>query len=385
MTQKGGSPVLSTASLHIPSLDGLRAISFAIVFFAHSGLYVLLPIPGGFGVTVFFFLSGYLITTLLRLERQTSGAVSIRRFYLRRVLRILPPFYLVLMFAAGLTLLGLLPGGLHRPTLLAQSFHIANYWFIVNGSGEAPAGTVPYWSLAVEEHFYLVFPLLFVFMSRRLSFAGQARVLWAACAAVLAWRCLLVFGINAPTDWTYMGSDARFDSILFGCALALGANPMFDAPRGSDRVWKYVLAPVALLLLLLTFAVRAPWFRETLRYTLQGIALSPLFVVAIRFPSWLPFRPLNTRPLAFLGALSYTLYLAHQVVIMALLHRYPGMDRYAVGAAAFAIAFVIAYAMHVLVEKPCARLRRRLSGGREAARPARSPETEPVGMAIGSA
>ena len=133
---------------------------------------------------------------------------------------------------------------------------------------------------------------------------------------------------------------------------------------------------------MLTFAIRASWFRETFRYTLQGIALTPLFIVAIRFPSWLPLRPLNTRALAFLGALSYTLYLAHQVVIMALLNRYPAIDRYALGASAFAIAFVIAYAMHVLVEKPCARLRRRLSGGRKAARPTRSPE--PVGMAIGS-
>jgi peptidoglycan/LPS O-acetylase OafA/YrhL len=151
-------------------------------------------------------------------------------------------------------------------------------------------------------------------------------------------------------------------------------------------VWKYVALPAALCVLLLTFVVRAPWFRETIRYTLQGIALTPLFVAAIRFPSWLPFRPLNTRPLAFLGALSYTLYLTHQVVIMALLQRFPGLGRYALGAAAFAIAVAIAYAVHVLVERPCARLRRRLSGTRPASRTPRSAESErPVGMAIGPA
>jgi peptidoglycan/LPS O-acetylase OafA/YrhL len=385
MTHTSGSSVLNTAGLHIPSLDGLRAVSFFIVFFAHTGLDVLLPVPGGFGVTVFFFLSGYLITTLLRLERQSTGAVSIKHFYLRRMLRILPPFYLVLLLAAGLTLAGVLPGELHRAPLLAQSFHIANYWFIVNGSDGAPAGTVPYWSLAVEEHFYLIFPLLFVIMSRRLAFAAQAKVLWGLCAAVLAWRTLLVFGMHAPTDWTYMGSDTRFDSILFGCALALGMNPMMDAPRGPDRFWKYVAFPVGLAVLLLTFVLRAPWFRETIRYTLQGLALTPLFVVAIRYPSWGPFRLLNTRPLAFVGALSYTLYLTHQVMVMALLERFPAMGRYGLGAASFVLAFAVACAVHVLVEKPCARLRRRLSGGRRMSQPLPTSEREPVGMAVGQA
>jgi peptidoglycan/LPS O-acetylase OafA/YrhL len=385
MTRKTEPSILTTGSLHIPSLDGLRAVSFCIVFFAHTGLGVWLPVPGGFGVTVFFFLSGYLITTLLRLERQTTGAVSIKHFYLRRVLRILPPFYLVLAFAVALTLAGLLPGELHWPALTAQSFHIANYWFIFKGSAGAPAGTVPYWSLAVEEHFYLIFPLMFVLMSRRLSFAAQARVLWGLCAVELAWRCVLVFAMHAPTDWTYMGSDTRFDSIIFGCAVALGLNPVFDTPPGSDRFWKYVAVPLGIGVLLMTFLVRAPGFRETIRYTLQGIALTPLFVAAIRFPSWLPFRVLNTRPLAFLGALSYTLYLTHQVVIMALLERYPTMGRYALGGTAFLLAFVIAYAVHVLVEKPCARLRRRLSGGRHTTSPARSSEAKQVGMAIGPA
>src|SRR6478735_7378950 len=96
----------ASADFHIPSLDGLRAASFMVVFLSHAGLADY-GIPGGFGVTVFFFLSGYLITTLLRLEHMNSGAVSLRDFYLRRVLRILPPFYAVLLLAIGLTALGL--------------------------------------------------------------------------------------------------------------------------------------------------------------------------------------------------------------------------------------------------------------------------------------
>jgi peptidoglycan/LPS O-acetylase OafA/YrhL len=77
------------APLHIPSLDGLRALSFLIVFLAHSGVS---GVPGGFGVTVFFYLSGFLITTLMRVEQENTGRVNLRHFYLRRALRILPPF-----------------------------------------------------------------------------------------------------------------------------------------------------------------------------------------------------------------------------------------------------------------------------------------------------
>src|SRR5437016_5429614 len=82
------------AHFYIPSLDGIRAVAFLFVFVAHAGLGNV--VPGGFGVTIFFFLSGYLITTLMRREAERSGTVSLRIFYARRFLRIFPPFYLVL-------------------------------------------------------------------------------------------------------------------------------------------------------------------------------------------------------------------------------------------------------------------------------------------------
>src|SRR5215471_14948655 len=145
-------------SLYIPSLDGIRACSVMVVFAAHAGLRGL--IPGDFGVTVFFFLSGYLITTLLRIEHEQTGAISFRAFYLRRVLRIFPPFYLALGAATLVWVLG----GLDRPPfsvggLLQQVFFLTNYNILQNGwwFGHAP-GTFIFWSLAVEEHFYLAFP-----------------------------------------------------------------------------------------------------------------------------------------------------------------------------------------------------------------------------------
>ena len=349
--------------MHIPSLDGLRAISFFIVFVAHAGLPFVLPVPGGFGVTVFFFLSGFLITTLIRAEQQATGTVSVRNFYLRRALRILPPFYIVLAMAAALVWSGVLPGRLDSRAISAQALHFANYWFIYQGSDGAPAGTVPYWSLAVEEHFYLVFPVLYLTLNRFLARRGQGLTLWALCAAVCVWRCILVFGYGVSEDRTYMASDTRFDSILFGCALAVSMNPMLDRPVGGERLWKWGLLPTGLALLLVTFTYRAPWFRETIRYTLQGLALTPVFVAAIRFPGWLPFRLLNLPAVAFIGTLSYTLYLTHQIAMMALHERWPALDHTVTGAAAaLAAAFAVSYAVHRFVEKPCARLRKRFAG-----------------------
>ena len=358
--------------MHIPSLDGLRAVSFFIVFLAHAAvpLPIVAAIPGGFGVTVFFYLSGFLITTLIRTEYEATGTLSIRNFYLRRALRILPPFYIVLALAVGLVTAGVLPGPIESRAVAAQALHFSNYWFIFQGSDGTPAGTVPYWSLAVEEHFYLVFPLLYMLLSRYLSRTAQARALWGLCALVCLWRCALVFGSGVSEDRTYMASDTRFDSILFGCALAVGMNPMLDRQIGRPGLWKYVLFPAGLGLLLLTFTFRAPWFRETVRYTLQGIALTPIFVAAIRFPDWLPFRFLNLRAVAFVGTLSYTLYLMHQVALM-LVHTWrPHAGAGLRSSLSLGLAFAVALTLYYLVEKPCAQLRKRLARSGSPARAA---------------
>ena len=141
----------------IPSLDGLRAVSFLIVFLGHA--FTKRWIPGDLGLIVFFFLSGYLITTLLRLEYDETGGINFRDFYLRRVLRIFPPLYLVLGAGCLLTLTHVLDNTLWPRAVLAQACHLTNYWIVFHGwwNGMAPGSWI-FWSLAVEEHFYLVFP-----------------------------------------------------------------------------------------------------------------------------------------------------------------------------------------------------------------------------------
>jgi len=344
-------------SFHVPSLDGMRAAAFVVVFLAHAGLERV--VPGGFGVTVFFFLSGYLITSLLRIEHEAHGTISLRQFYVRRALRILPPFYVVLALAVVAAAVGVIAGGFDRRAVAAQTFYFANYWSVRHGGNGQVAGTGVYWSLAVEEHFYLVFPWLYVVL-RRLRPRTQALVLWSLCAAVLAWRCALVAS-GASADRTYLATDTRVDSILFGCALAVWNNPMLDGPsRIPETRWKRFLVPGAIGVLLASFAVREPHYRETVRYSLQGVALYPIFVAAIRFPTWAPFRLLNTRAMAFAGVLSYALYLVHHVVIYGFRAALAGHAVVAAGLA-FGASLGIAWTLHDLVEKPCARLRRRLA------------------------
>ena len=348
------------AAFHIPSLDGIRAASFLVVFVAHAGLRDL--IPGGFGVTVFFFLSGYLITTLMRMEWETCGSVSLGQFYLRRALRILPPFYLTLALATAAAAIGILPFGFTPSAVVAQSLHVFNYWLITHRSTGEPAGTGVYWSLAVEEHFYLVFPLAFIALQKGVREpARRAMILYAVCAAILAWRMILVYRLHASADRTYMASDTRVDSILYGCALAIYGNPSLDgSSRFSEATWKWGILPVSMGVLLLTFVYRDAAFRETMRYSLQGVALTPLFMTSIRYPTWGIYRPLNTRAASFVGVLSYSLYLVHHVILFAVQDH---VAIHPVGQAAIALglSLALAWTIYRLVEKPCAVLRRRLS------------------------
>jgi len=348
------------AGFHIPSLDGLRAVSFLIVFVAHAGLGDV--VPGGFGVTVFFFLSGYLITTLMRLEQEEHGRISLKQFYLRRALRILPPFYLVLGAATLLAMVGGVAGGVTAPAVTAQAMHYANYYIVSHGHDGMADGTGVYWSLAVEEHFYLVFPLAYIALRRWVRGTGtQAAILYGLCAVVLGWRIFLIDHLHVAMDRTYVASDTRVDSILFGCALAVHNNPMIDGPSRIPRaVWTWAITPVATMVLLFTFLDRDPAFRETFRYTLQGLALTPIFIAVIRHPEWLPFRPLNSRIASFIGVLSYSLYLVHQV-ILGVLHAHLHVPPLVQGIVGLALSVGVAWLIYRLVEKPCAVLRKRLS------------------------
>lgn len=347
-------------SLYIPSLDGIRAISVMLVFFSHAGLGSTL-VPGGFGVTIFFLLSGFLITTLLRLEFSRYQHISLGDFYLRRVLRILPPLYVSMALAIVLYLIGNKNAVIPLEGTLAQALQVSNYYLIYASNGVILPGTGVFWSLAIEEHFYLLFPLLYAWMCPRVSVGRQAIILLALCMAALVWRCILRFHFGADTLRTYYGTDTRFDSILLGCVFAIVASPILRDPLHEWflRQMKWLL-PLATIVLLSTFLLRNDGFRETGRYTVQALALVPLFIAAIHYQESWPVRFLNLSFMRFLGVVSYTLYLCHGI-IMEFVHRHLEGNGFVLGAISFAGALLFSTLVHYWIERPCTKIRKRLS------------------------
>lgn len=344
----------------IPSLDGIRAISFLMVYAAHSGLDRI--VPGGLGVTIFFFLSGYLITTLLRNEFDASGHVNLRHFWLRRALRILPPFYLFLALAIAVALLLQPAGTVSLRACLWQALHVGNYWTILHTNEHIAPGSNVYWSLAVEEHFYLLFPWLFIAMRRAgLQGRNQALLLWTLCAALLAWRWILMVHLNASDDRTHIATDTRVDSILFGCALAVWRNPALDEDGARSAAACRWLLPTGIAIMLLCLLYRDPVFRETFRYSLQGVSLTLLFYCAVRCWDRAPFAWLNAAPVAFIGTLSYSLYLVHNIVLLNLSAHVPALGPVATPLLGLVITGAVSWLSYRFVEQPCARLRRRLT------------------------
>ncbi len=360
-TTGNDTPNASDAPATIPGLDGIRALAVALVFFAHSGLESV--IPGGLGVTVFFVLSGFLITTLMRQEHARTGRLDFRGFYLRRLLRLMPPLVVVIMIAAALAALGVIDGAFTPGGFAAALFYLGNYFVIAQDFHGLPAGLGVIWSLAIEEHFYLFYPPLALLLLRARSTGGAALVLAGLCVAVLAWRVWLVRQ-GMSVEYLTMATDTRVDAILVGCLLALWRNPwlapqpMHSAPGRVLR--ERVVVGLCLATLLLTFVWRDEAFRQTARYTLQSLAIAGLLHAAVARAGSRPWRWLNARPLVYLGSISYTVYLSHHVILLGLAKHAPqwGWVGLTVGGALLTLA--VAEPMRRWVEAPCAALRRRL-------------------------
>lgn len=340
----------------IPALDGIRAVAVALVFLAHSGLERI--VPGGLGVTIFFVLSGYLITTLMRVEHERCGTLALRSFYLRRLLRLMPPLAVVLAAAGGLAALGLIGGGFTAGGAFAALFYAGNYHVIAQDYHGMPAGIGVVWSLAIEEHYYLFYPLLALWLLR-LRRGVAVSVLVLLCAAVLAWRCVLVLD-GASAAYLTMATDTRVDAILVGSALALWRNPWLDAHTPARPLADAGIAAASLLVLALTLLWRDEAFRLTGRFTLQSLAIAALLWLAVARADRRPWRWLNLRPLVYLGSISYTVYLSHHVILLGLARHWPQWTWLELTLAGAVLTLAVAEPMRRWVEQPCAQLRRRL-------------------------
>jgi peptidoglycan/LPS O-acetylase OafA/YrhL len=335
---------------HVPELDGIRAVAVGLVFIGHVGLGHI--VPGGIGVTIFFFLSGYLITSLMIDEVRATGGFSIKNFYVRRSLRILPPMWIAMAIAIGLAAVGLLKTHVSPTAVLSQLVFLTNYTDLWHDSLGAPG--IPLWSLAVEEHFYLLFP--WTFAGFFLQMNPRRAALWClgACMVFLAMRVATYVTTDMP-NMIYYRSHLRMDSILFGCCLAFWRNPVLD-PETAYRPG-YVAAALAVVAMLATLLIRNDMFRETLRYSAQGAALYVLYAFVLGRQTFVN-RILKAEPMQIIGRYSYVIYLLHVPFYQMIEQNLPSQNALIIGVLTAALTLAVAAILNQLVERPLARLRK---------------------------
>ncbi|MBC3928578.1 acyltransferase [Undibacterium sp. CY21W] len=300
------------SSLHqqrLLALDGLRAVSILLVLVSHAWLGHI--VPGGLGVTIFFFISGFIITRLMISEWDKTGTISIKKFYIRRFFRLMPA--LIVFVVLSLITMQLAYVNWTWTELSSVFFYFANYFGIFVGfSGEVlPPPLSITWSLAVEEHFYMIFPVFFlavIAVPKRFY-----RIAICLLIGVLLWRIYLVYGVgldNLPHYRIYKATDTRADSIVYGtCFAFLLARTEWVLKFFSQK--KVILTGAALMLFSLLF--RDENFRESFRYSIQGIALMCLFPVLV-LNTTIASRILSTPVFVYIGRVSYSLYLYHWLV-----------------------------------------------------------------------
>ena len=369
----------------IPALDGIRAVAIILILFFHAGFYGL---PGGFySVDIFFVLSGFLITGLLIAEHRLSGGIGLKRFWGHRIRRLLPAMLALLVavavyarFFAPVDELGQI-----RSDAISTLFY-ANNWHQAFGTTgyfaaiETPRLLLHTWTLSIEEQFYVVWPLLVLGL---LSLKrGLRPLLWfcllgtAASAVTMA----LLYHGGAGAARVYYGTDTRVQALLIGATLAvLMAEPfawrrrpraaidghlMIAAPTGPDGRTRSVLAAagalglVILVVLMLLAHSAATWpYIGGFAGASIGAALLIVSVVSVPGTPWA--RALSLRPVRYVGAISYGLYLWHWPVFVIVGPEQTGLTRWPLFALRVAITFTIAAASFHFLEMPIRRRRLR--------------------------
>jgi peptidoglycan/LPS O-acetylase OafA/YrhL/cytochrome c-type biogenesis protein CcmH/NrfG len=337
-----------------PALDGFRAIAILLVILYHDRWIV-----GGFlGVDMFFVLSGLLITSILREEWESTGGIHIGRFYARRFLRLAPA---LIAFVASVYVATRWIDPSLKP-MLEDRWAVAALLYATNlltaFGGEYPLGAVSiHWSLAIEEQFYLLWPLGFRFLLRRWSYRRITILLLAASAVPFAIRALLLRDPTRDGLWlrVYFAPDTRADALLLGCALAMliAATPGEWRTRGTAAACAGAagLAVLAALCPMNVMSSRPDLFTLT--------ALAAAGVLAGLWYGGFWERALRWAPLVFVGRLSYSLYLWHSLGLE-IGSRLPVVGK-------IVVPLLLASTSYYLVERPFLKLKGRFSPRAEGA------------------
>lgn len=354
-----GPDVSHTIPYRLPSLDGLRGISIVMVIFGHFGgwlqvesrLFRLLLTffgNGGLGVSIFFVISGFLITTLLLREHQFGGRIDLLAFYKRRALRIWPAYFVLILVVAILSAAGIVPTGVHD--LAAASFFIWNY-----AGGVTDSWTLGHtWSLSVEEQFYLLWPLCLLTLDER----NQTRLAIAIIVLSPFLRVAIYFWQPSVRGRIPVMLHTRADTLMFGCLLAL----VLARPNGEAALRRFVARRfhyAATLFILFVSPLLEQRFQGAyilpVGQSAEGAAIAAVLIWLVLEPRTRWGRIVNSRLLAQLGALSYSLYLWQQLFA----HRVPGLSEIDLWVRLAALG-VIATASYLLVEKPALAVKARL-------------------------
>jgi peptidoglycan/LPS O-acetylase OafA/YrhL len=349
---------------HEPALDGLRGLAVAAVVAFH-----LRHLDGGFlGVDLFFVLSGFLITSLLVTETQRRGTIGLRRFWVRRARRLLPAL-VVMLAGVAVLLVAFTPAG-DRPRFrgdaLATLGYVANwermagdltYWDIFS----QPSPLDHTWSLAIEEQFYLLWPLVALAVLRRRPQSGATqRARWLGAVAIGgALMSLVLLGLSyspVDTNRAYFGTDTRIGATLGGAALATVVAGRARR-QGRPSAALDVVGALALVLIgwsLATVDGQSGWYY---RGGLGLLVLAALVVIRATTggPPGRLARALSWRPLCLLGIVSYGVYLWHWPVIVYLTEERLGVGGWRLDAIRILVTLGVATVSYRVVERPIRR------------------------------